>query len=505
MTGTDAAGGLKTVHDEFLRVAGSVPDDPAVLFENGGKLRAMTYRQLADYSGRLAGMLARAGVGPGACVALLPERGFDPVAMMLGVARAGAAFTFPGSAIPPERLRFILHDLSAAVVLCHSRLAETVPAGFKVIPVDKVDWRKEQTITVPSPIGPDDPFAICYTSGTTGVPRGVVLNHGNLLEFCRMDAVVESLDRTTRSLAQADLSFDAFMWNTLPTLLAGGRVFMVSADCRRSLHETHEFMLRHRVTHVFFTTRLAEEYIREYANPHLRYFAMGGEKMRPVALPTYPLYNHYGPTECTIYVTAHRVDGTEGEIPIGPPLGRNRIVVMDKAGNACRDGDEGEICVSGPQVSPGYHNQPERTAEKFIANPVFDAQTDPACYARMYRTGDFGVCSANGEILYRGRMDRQVKIRGYRIEPEEVEIALLRHPVVDQAVVTTWEGGDGRPTLVAYFVPRGAPAANVLDVLRDHMERLVPPYMMPSFFVPIDRIPLRPSGKVDAASLPPPR
>lgn len=487
---------------EFAMIAATIPGEPAVLCEVNGCIRAMTYGQLENYSSRIAGHLLRRGVGPGCCVPFFLERGFDAVAMALGVMKAGASWTFLGKSMPQERLAFILADLAAPLTLCHGKLAAMLPSGGSVVEVDRIDWRNEPPAEPENRTNPDSPLAVFYTSGTTGTPKGVVLTHRNVLAFSRMDNAVNNIGAGSRKLALADMSFDAFLWNILPPLLAGARVYMGTAAVRMSLTATHDFMLRHRIEHAFLTTRLAEEYLAAYDNPHLCTLCIGGESMRPVPERGYVVRNVYGPTETTVYVTGHRVHPGEKDIPIGVALGENRIVIMDRDMNECLDGAEGEICISGPQVSPGYLNNPELTTEKFIANPLFKS-SDISYHNRLYRTGDLGAILPNGEIAFRGRMDRQVKIRGYRVEPLEIEIALQRHPAVASAAVVPLNDAEARPYLVAYVVPHDSTAGGE-DELRAFLSQTLPPHMIPALIVMLRELPLKPSGKVDAAKLPPP-
>jgi non-ribosomal peptide synthetase component F len=423
--------------DIFHETVSLYPDKPAIVFKG----ETVTYSELEKRSFSCAEELRQAGFGAGSVVPVRLGRGAAWLAFTLGVARLGAAYVPLSPAIPKKRLKIILHD------------AETkLDPGLGAM-------------------------AIYYTSGSTGEPKGVILTHSNIVAFCKAHLALAEYAPGTRAAVQADVGFDSWVLITLPILLSGGTLYIMEDAERMSLMGIHRFIMKYKAEAAFFTTCLGIEYMRTFDNKYLKTLFVGGEALRSYTPRSYAVWNVYGPAECTVYVTAYRLQpGDGGDIPIGTPLGQNAIEIID-----------GEICISGPQVSPGYLNRPDETAKRFIKG---------ADGLVRYHTGDLGEWDDNGELRYRGRVDDQVKISGYRIEPGEVEIVMLRHGGIQAAKVFVKE----RTKLAAWYVPSEKQLA-AAD-LRKHLSESLPEYMIPREFIPLDKIPLDPrTGKVDKTLL----
>lgn len=435
-------------YHHFREIAAAYPNSPAIVWQDD----TMSYAELDKRSDAIAAELSLRGVSQGDIVPVTLPRGAEWIAHSIGVMKAGAAYAPVSPSLPPERLKYILGDLQ-----CHK--------------------------------APDGAIAVYYTSGSTGEPKGVILTHEGVTAFCKAHAELVGLSHGVRGGVQADVGFDSFLLSTLPVLYSGGTIFLMSDAERLSLVGIHRYLMKHRIDTVFLTTQLAVEYMRAFDNRHLKTLLTGGEALRTYTPRDYTVYNLYGPTECTVYVTAHKLaENDSGDIPIGAPTGRNRVYLVD-----------GELCVSGPQVAAGYLGRADET--RFVPNPYYAPDADEPSYARMYKTGDLAEWTDHGELLYRGRIDNQVKISGYRIEPGEIEIALAKHPDVLAACVVVQRAQDGELLLAAYCVPRNHSVSP--DALKVFLSQILPVYMIPRKFILLDTLPIDArTGKVDVSALP---
>ena len=268
--------------------------------------------------------------------------------------------------------------------------------------------------------GPEDLFILLYTSGSTGVPKGVMLEHGNLSNFCAWYRDYYRLDETCRVAAYASYGFDACMMDMYPALTTGACLCIVEEEIRLDLMTLEKWYRRRGITHAFMTTQICRQFYTMTSLPQLRYLSAGGEKLVPVTPKSdgTKLINGYGPTECTIFSTTMPVDRIYGRVPIGRPLNNYKCYVMDKNMHRLPPLVPGELLIAGRGVGRGYLNRPDLTEKAFIRNPFSD---DPA-YVRAYCTGDIVRLLPDGTIDFLGRNDGQVKVRGFRIELAEVEL-----------------------------------------------------------------------------------
>lgn len=437
-------------HKKFNEIANLYPDNPAIFWEGN----IISYRELNNLSDEIAKTLIADGIKTGSIVPMQLKRGPLLIAYSLGIMKAGAIYVPISSDTPPSRLEYILNDI------------------------------KKEPLT-------DDAIAIYYTSGSTGMPKGVVLSHSNILAFCKMHAELFAFSNNTRSGIQADVGFDSFILLTFPTLYSGGTIYLMNEIERISLIGMHRFLMKNKIDMLFLTTQFAVEYMKGFDNKYLKTLLLGGEAIHTYVPRSYEVYNLYGPTECTVYVTAYKLKaGDAGDIPIGVPTGLNRIYLVND-----------EICISSPQVALSYLGRPDETAQKFVPNPYYDPNTDDSCYCLMYRTGDLAKWSDNGELLFRGRIDKMVKISGYRIELGEIEIALLKHSDISAACVIARQNNNDEAFLVAYLVPRTGSID--IDAIKVFLLQSLPSYMIPRKFMVLEYLPLdKRTNKVDISSLP---
>ncbi|HEX2094369.1 MAG TPA: amino acid adenylation domain-containing protein, partial [Longimicrobiaceae bacterium] len=502
----------ESIHGIFEMAARRAPDAVAVTFEG----ESLTYAELDRRANRLAHHLRARGVGPEVRVGLLLERGVEMVVAALGVLKAGGAYVPVDPSAPDDRVRYVLADSGAPVVLTRQALADGVPAGAGAVLLDadgpRIAAEPDAAPEVES--SPDDLAYVIYTSGSTGRPKGVMVEHHSVIRLLR--ATEEWFDFGPRDVWTLfhSYAFDFSVWEMWGALLYGGRLVVVPAGVARAPDAFYELVVREGVTVLnqtpsAFRPFAAVEEVRGMAPElALRLVIFGGEALELSSLRPWVerhgdarprLVNMYGITETTVHVTYRSltradVEREAGSV-IGVPIPDLHLHLLGSDGEPVPVGVPGEICVGGAGVARGYLNRPELTAERFVCNP-FGA-------GRLYRSGDLARRRDDGELEYLGRSDQQVKIRGFRIEPGEVEAALRALDGVRDATVVARADGAGDLRLVGYVVGSGG-GLPALDGIRASLRERLPEYMVPAVLVPLEAIPLTSNGKVDRAALPAP-
>ena len=478
--------------------------DAVALRANGKQL---TYRELLSSVEQLANDMIDVGVGRDVPVGICLERSFDYIIAVLAASKAGGAFLPLDPDWPEERLRFVLDDARAPVLVTPSTHGAPLadPKWTKLSPKEKVRPQAGRRSRRRGSVGPTSLAYIIYTSGSTGKPKGVEITQANLLSLIAWHQKAFVVTARDRASCIAGLGFDAAVWELWPYLSAGACVSLPDDTVRSSAEALRQWLIDEKISVAFVPTPLAELMI---AAPWpddvaLRFLLTGGDTLHvpPIAGLPFSVVNNYGPTECTVVATSGVVepaDGKGGMPSLGRPIAGTRIHILDEQAQPVRAGEVGEIHIGGTGVGRGYRGRPALTAEKFIADPFALDDDD----ARLYRTGDLGRMLPDGRIAFHGRYDNQVKIRGHRVELDEISAVLDSHPLIAQsAAVLLGAGPEMR--LVAYVVPRlkATPGAREL---RDFLAARIPEHMQPSTFVSVSSLPLSASGKVDRAAFPPP-
>jgi amino acid adenylation domain-containing protein len=461
------------IHQLFEAQVEQTPDAIALVFED----KHITYRELNNRSNKLAHYLQKQGVGAEVLVGLSVERSPEMIVGMLGILKAGGAYVPLDPTYPPERLSFMLEDAcrveafveknlacdlqntstnTSSVLLTQQQWVERLASHkSQVICLDK-DWEtlaQESEDNPTSNVTADNLAYVVYTSGTTGKPKGVQIEHRGLLNlvFWHQQAfAVSPLDRATQV---AGVAFDACGWEILPYLSAGASIYFPNDEIRRSPEKLQDWLVSKAITISFLPTPIAEKVLLlDWSNNSaLRLLLTGGDKLHqyPPASPPFQLVNNYGPTENTVVTTSGTVPVREQAdvVPaIGRPIANIQVYVLDRYLQPVPIGIAGELYIGGDGLARGYLNHPELTTERFIPNPFSNKLEE-----RLYKTGDLVRYQPDGKIEFLGRLDEQVKIRGYRIELGEIESVLSQHPAVLQTVVTTREDVPGEKRLVAYL------------------------------------------------------
>ncbi|MEU8710245.1 amino acid adenylation domain-containing protein, partial [Streptomyces sp. NPDC048565] len=495
----------RTVQERFAEQAARTPDAVALREADGG---TVTYRELDQRQRRLAARLRALDVRPGHRVAVLQERSAALVATTLAVLATGAAYVPLNPADPARRMRHVLAETDAVVLLTDRDPADELPEPG--VPVVRVDTPGPEVPADTPPFAgrPDDLAYVMYTSGSTGAPKGIAVTHANIL------ALVD--DRHWRSgahgrvLLHSPYAFDASTYEMWVPLLHGGEAVLAPAGRLDSaaLADTIE---RYGVRSVFLTTALFNHLVEDH--PHalsgVREVWTGGEFVSPAAVrralercPGTTVVHVYGPTETTTFAVGHPLAGPEsvrGEtVPIGRALDGDRCFVLDERLRPVPPHVVGELYIAGEGVARGYLGQPGLTAARFVACP-FGAPGE-----RMYRTGDLVRWTGDGQLVFVGRSDDQVKIRGHRIELGEIQAALLDDPTVAHAVVSVLDDLSVGRRLAAHVVPTDLTDPPAADRLHARLAGRLPGFMVPGVFVVVGELPLTPNGKVDRRALPVP-
>ncbi len=495
--------------DELFE-AQAVRSAEAVALIDGGE--RLSYGEVNRRANQVGRYLRERGVRRGSLVGIAMERSVDLIVGILGILKAGGAYVPLDPSYPQERLKYILGDTGAAVILTQQRHMDSLPqSGAEVVCLDRD--RQEIGAQSGENLGiegvAEDLAYVMYTSGSTGVPKGVEVPHRGVVRLLfGVDYV--RLDAEQRFLHLAPTSFDASTFEIWGSLLHGGQCVLYPGRVP-SPFELGELLHKHEINTLWLTASLFNAVIdgAPEALSGVRQLLIGGEALsvphvrRALALlPQTQIINGYGPTESTTFTCCYSIprqlEENLSSIPIGRPIGNTEVYILDSQLHPVPIGVAGELYIGGDGLARGYLNQPELTAEKFIEHPFSEDSQ-----ARLYKTGDRVRYLADGNIEFLERLDSQVKIRGYRIELGEIEAVLNEHPGVSQSVVAVREDTPGDKRLVAYVVPNKDVVADQ-NMLRAHLKSRVPEYMVPWAYVVLDSWPLTANGKVDYPRLPAP-
>ncbi|XYI02142.1 amino acid adenylation domain-containing protein [Sorangium sp. So ce1128] len=520
------------IHELFEAQVARTPD--AVAAVEGGEV--LTYRELDRRANRLARRLAARRAGPDLRVAVFVERSLRVVVALLGVLKAGGAYVPLDPSYPDERLRLMLEDAAASLLLGEPEQVERLGFCGDVMGLDDDERGAPGDDERPAArVAATDLAYVMFTSGSTGRPKGVAVPHRGVVRLVR-DTNYVAFGPSDRVAHASSLSFDASTFEIWGALLNGARLVLVPHETLLSPEALPALLRREGVTILFLTTALFHQLARVSPGAFrgLSCLVVGGDALSPklsaeVLEQSAPerLVNGYGPTENTTFSTAHVVRAVpEGasRVPIGRPISNTRAYVLDRRLQPVPVGVPGELYVGGDGLARGYLNRPELTAGAFIQSPLPEEPGD-----RLYRTGDQVRYLPDGSLEFLGRIDAQVKIRGFRVELGEIEAALSACPDVREAVVAAVDHAPGDRRLVAYVVAKSGPGRapgragragpgqrpeadrgssrsrdGLASTLRRFLQTKLPDYMIPAAFVALPSLPLSASGKVDRRALPPP-
>lgn len=487
------------IHQLFEDQCQRTPGAIAVQFQNS----TLTYADLNHRSNQLAHFLRRLGVEREARVGLCLNRSLEMMIGLLAIMKAGAAYIPLDPTYPPERLAFMFQDAGADVLLTERALLGSISAGSsQTVCLDR-DWAaisQENSDNLTTDVDPANLCYVIYTSGSTGQPKGVQLEHRNVVNFLRSVRRLFELGKSDVYLGVASMSFDASVMDFYLPLTTGAKLVITDSSTTRDANALASLMRDAAITSMHATPSTWRSLIDAgwQGDERLTIFSGGEALPWDLAKALLPrcsrLWNLYGPTETAVYSAVHRVKADDGAVLVGRPIDNTQVYVLDGHNEPVPTGIPGEICIAGDGVARGYFQRPELTSAKFVSDPFRPGQ-------RMYRTGDLGRFRSDVIIECLGRIDHQVKLRGFRIELGEIESVLMHCPGIRQAVVDLRPGQSGDKRLVAYFV--GDEALNI-STLRHLLASKLPEYMVPSAFVALHDLPVSPNGKLNRSALPEP-
>ncbi|MBC9934524.1 non-ribosomal peptide synthetase [Chitinophaga qingshengii] len=458
--------------------------------------RSITYRDLQLSVDSVAASLQHiCKCSPDCRIAVMMERSERMIIAILAILKAGAAYVPVETTYPAERVQFILEDSGVEWVITDTDIP---PAG--VVPV--IDWDTLVHTGVDVPATPADIQEhhlayVLYTSGTTGQPKGVMIEHGSLSDYVRTFTTFYSINKNDIVIQQSALAFDTHVEEIFPTLCSGATLVLLPGG-GADISAMVETIQKERAS-VLSTTPLVIQALnaRPAALGSLRLLISGGDELKAGyishLLGKTVIYNSYGPTESTVCAAYQEIKSLQDTTLIGKPVGNRQIFLLDRDNRLLPPGLAGEICIAGAGLARGYQNLEKETAARFI-------YPGGAISGRIYKTGDIGRWDSDGRIMFLGRRDDQVKVRGFRIELPEIEKALSAHPGVKAIAARTWENGEEKQLAVYYVSSPQLP----VEELQDFAVNRLPYYMVPAFFIPIDSMPQNVNGKIDRNRLPRP-
>jgi amino acid adenylation domain-containing protein len=496
------------VHELFEQQVARDPDAVAVVFQG----QQLSYRKLNQCANQVANYLRRRGVGPESLVGVCQMRSPEMVIAILGVWKSGGAYVPLDPTYPPERLSFMVRDAGVKVLLTHEKCRDLFPSdNDKAVCLDS-DWAviaQESAGNLTEAAIPSNLAYVMYTSGTTGQPKGAMIQHSGLVNYLCWAIKAYGVEAGCLIPVHTSISFDLTVTSLFPALLTGGRVELLPEDVgMQSLTQAlrdgkNRSLVKITPSHLELLSRqLSPEEMAGVTKT----FVVGGENLPAERLSSWRtfaratrLINEYGPTETVVGCCVHEVqaeDPRNGSVPIGRPIANTQLYVLDTNFEPVPPGVVGEIYIGGVGVARGYLNRPELTQERFLADP-FSGQSG----ARLYKTGDLARYREDGTLECLGRVDDQVKLRGYRIELGEIEATLAGHSGVESCVVLAREDTPGNMQLVGYVAARESESLEA-EGLQNFLRQRLPDYMVPAHFVFLDSFPLTKNGKIDRKTLP---
>lgn len=490
----------KTFHQLFSETSRQFPDKIGLRFDR----QTRTYKQMNQEANQLSALLIGQGVRPNDIVALAVPRSAEMVIALLAIMKTGAAYLPLDPLYPRDRIRFMLEDSSAKLIITSQSYKGNFVSGAKELLIEEA-WERLEEFSKKDPAlnnGSHSLAYLLYTSGSTGRPKGVMVEHRNLVNLLCSMQKFPGITPQDKMLAVTTISFDIAGLELYLPLISGAELVLASDDDQKDGRVLLDKLKKEKIS-IMQATPVTYKMMLESGWQDFRNMKVlcGGEPIsRDVVARLLPrckgLFNMYGPTETTIWSTCGQIFSAGEIITIGRPIGNTQVYILDHYKNPIRDGMIGELYIGGDGVTRGYLNRAELQSEKFLPDPF-----SKTAGMKMYRTGDLSRFMPDGNIEFMGRADDQVKIRGFRIELSEIEHVLQQHPGVQQSVVIAREDGQSEKRLIAYVVPNGQFHKEQTTTF---LHTKLPDYMVPRVFIPLNRLPLTSNGKLDKKALPDP-
>ena len=479
----------KTIVELFEEQAAKTPDKTAVVYNE----RSLTYSELNGRANTVAYKLREIGIKPDDFVAVIADRSLEMLYAIYGVLKAGGAYVPIDPAYPQERITYMLTDCMPKAVITFTETDTEVPNDIPVADLHD-DMFGVSTLENPEHVNKSNDLAYCiYTSGTTGKPKGVAVEHYGVANLREYFMKIQGVNENDRVLQFASIAFDATVSEMTMGLLTGACMYVISPEIQQDTHLFETYTAENQISIAI----LPPAYLSQVNLKGFRTIITAGSETNSKLVQAnnhIEVYsNDYGPTETTVCATYWKHNNYEpvpDRIPIGKPMNNKQIYIMN-GNNLCGIGVPGEICIAGEGIARGYLNRPELTAEKFVKNPFGEG--------RMYRSGDLARWLPDGNIEYLGRIDEQVKIRGFRIELGEIESRIREIDNITDCAVIAKNDSSGERAIYAYYV---SDSEISVSKVRDRLIEVLPNYMIPSYMMQIESIPVTRNGKLDKKALP---
>lgn len=495
----------KTIVDLFEEQVEKTPDNIAVVFEN----QKLTYRELNEKANQLARHLIEQGVTPHTVIGLRLNKRLEMIIGIISIIKCGCSYLPINMQYPEDRVNFMLSDSNAKLLLGTKDSLIDMKLDLPKIDIDlsNADIYNYDDKNLNLKISPEDLIYIIYTSGSTGKPKGAMLCHRNVVRLFKNDKFLFDFDDNDAWVMFHSVAFDFSVWEMYGALLFGGKLVLISDDVAQDPELFLEVMRKEHVTVLnqtptYFYKLLKVELEKEDNNLAVRYIIFGGEALKPnlikgwyLKYPKTKLINMYGITETTVHVTFKELSESDLESPssnIGVPIPTLHVIIVDKNLKLLPFGTIGEMCVLGEGVFKGYLNREDLNKTKLIYLPEYSDKL-------IYRSGDTAIMYKDGHLEYMGRIDTQVKIRGFRVELGEIEEKILKYSNIDTCIVTKKVDEFDRELLCAYYIKNGPLNISALRIL---LNEHLPAYMIPQYFIEIDKVPININGKTDFKALP---
>ncbi len=498
----------KTIVDLFEKQVRKTPDNIAVVFED----KKLTYKELNEKSNQLARHLIEQGIKPHTVIGLRLNKRLEMIVGILAIIKAGCCYLPINMQYPEDRVDFMLNDSNAKLLLGTQDSITDIEINLKKIDIslDNNDIYNHEDTDLGLKISPEDLIYIIYTSGSTGKPKGAMLCHRNVVRLFKNDKCLFDFNENDVWVMFHSVAFDFSVWEMYGALLFGGKLVLISDETAQDpklflnlIRSEHVTVLNQ--TPTYFYKLLKAELDRTDNNVSIRYIIFGGEALKPnlikgwyLKYPETKLINMYGITETTVHVTFRELSESDLDSPssnIGVPIPTLHVIIVDKNLKLLPFGTIGEMCVLGEGVFKGYLNREDLNKTKLVKIPNYSDKL-------IYRSGDTAIMHEDGHLEYMGRIDTQVKIRGFRVELGEIEEKILKYSNIDTCIVAKKVDEFDRELLCAYYIKNGPLNISALRIL---LNKHLPSYMIPQYFIEIDKVPININGKTDFKALPLPK
>ncbi len=479
----------KVIQELFEEQADKTPNNVAVVYNKD----ILTYKELNENANRIARLLRSKGIKQNEIVGIMIEGSTEMLVGILGILKAGAAYLPIDPKYPIDRIAYMMEDSKTGILLTDFQPKDMQDENIEILLLKDEELYKGDGSNLEMINTPRDMAYVIYTSGSTGKPKGVMIEHSSLINLSKWHIDYYKVTEKDNSTKYAGFGFDASVWEIFPYIITGAAIHIIDEEIKLDIEKLNEYYNENDITISFLPTQICEQFMKQ-DNKSLRYLLAGGDKLRYFEGKNYKIVNNYGPTENTVVTTSFEVDKAYDNIPIGKPIANTQIYILDNESRLQPIGVPGELCISGESLSRGYLNREELTSEKFIEHPFAEGQ-------RLYQTGDLARWLSDGNIEFLGRIDAQVKIRGYRIELGEIEARILSYEGIEEAIVVDRQEESGNSYLCAYI---SSTRELAIAELRSYLAMELPEYMIPAYFIQLDKLPLTANGKVDRKALPEP-